>query len=184
MGVMCLWGKGDSSVKFLEITEEAPHVHWLTDYTSLVMQVGIAYLPKSVVDVKEVEFARILKLTQNSVEPHGIYVPRTKKELFQDDIFPPVRAEEPAATVAEFVAGKTAEPTRVSLNPGLPLLSQAPKTVKKIKKHKADELILDKGQVEEKTMSAVYTVMVDRKDGGEVLAHEQKEGVNDSEWDD
>jgi len=185
MNVMVLWGKGDSSLKFFELVDDAPFCHFLTDYTTLTMQVGVAILPLSVCDVKEVEFARILKLTnENTIQPHRLFVPRTRKDFFQDDIFPPAlcRAEVPTLTADSFFSGETAEPRRVDLNPGLPLYSTAPKIVRKMKKYK--EIIEeDPSQVEENTLSSVYNKMVERKDDI-VPEHEEKEGVDSDEWSD
>jgi len=185
MNVIVLWGKGDSSLKFFELADEPGYCHFLTDYTTLTMQIGVAFLPLSMCDIKEVEFSRILKLTNdNSVQPHRLFVPRTRKDYFQDDIFPPsqCRAEEPTLTADEYFQGETREPKRVDLNPGLPLYSTAPKIVRKMKKYKEIKEE-DPSQIEENTLSSVYTKMMERKDEEEkVLAHELKQGVDSDEW--
>uniref|UniRef100_A0A6B2L3J3 Coronin n=1 Tax=Arcella intermedia TaxID=1963864 RepID=A0A6B2L3J3_9EUKA len=184
MDVIAIWGKGDSSLKFIEMSDEQPYCRYLTDYTSLTMQIGIAFLPLSVCDVKEVEFARILKLTnENTVQPHRLFVPRTRKEYFQDDIFPPsqIRAEVPSQTAQQYFAGEEAEPLRVNLNPGLPLYSEAPKIVRKMKKYK-EVVEEDPTKVEEKTLDSIYNKMIEKRDADLPLAHELNEGVDSDEW--
>jgi len=143
--VMMLWGKGDTSIKFYEIVDDAPYCHFLTEYKTNVMQVGIAFLHKSLCDVKEVEIARVLKLTLNSVVPIKIKVPRTKMDYFQDDIYPPTRALEPTMNIDQFLSSDNVLPPKtLDLNPGLPLLSSAPKIVRKMKKIKKDgEKVMD-----------------------------------------
>jgi len=186
MNVITMWGKGDSTLSFFELTDDDPYCHYVTDYVTNVMQIGVAFLPLSVCDVKDVEFARILKLTNdNTVQPHRLFVPRTRKEYFQDDIFPPslVRAEAPSLTADHFFTGEGKEPKRADLNPDLPLYSTAPKIERKIKKYK--EIIEeDPSEIEERTLNSVYNKMLERKEmEPEVLAHEKNEGVDSDEWD-
>jgi len=187
MNALTLWGKGDSSLVFFELVDDSTYCHYLTDYTTNVMQIGIAFLPLSVCDIKEVEFARILKLTNdNTVQPHRLFVPRTRKEFFQDDIFPPTlcRAEKSSYTANQFFNGDYKEPLRVNLNPGLPLYSEAPKIERKVKKYQEvkDE---DPSEIEEKTLDSIYNKMLERKETEAlVLPHERNEGVDSDEWSD
>jgi len=185
--VMMLWGKGDTSIKFYEIVDEDPYCHFLTEYKTNVMQVGIAFLHKSLCDVKEVEIARVLKLTLNSVVPIKIKVPRTKMDYFQDDIYPPTRALEPTMNIDQYLsADNVLPPKTLDLNPGLPLLSSAPKIVRKMKKIKKDgEKVMDQKDMEEKTINVLYDRLMEHKDDEDmVIPGENMEGVASDEWDD
>jgi len=178
---MMLWGKGDTSIKFYEIVDEAPFCHSLTEYNSIIMQTGVAFLHKTTCDVREVEIARVLKLTLNSMIPISIRVPRTKKDYFQDDIYPDTRSLEPSMSCDIYINSTEIEPPRLlNLNPGLELLSSIPKEVKRIKKVKGGEQERD---VEEDTVNKLYEGMLDLKEDEDVLLPgEDREGVNPNEW--
>lgn len=55
---------------------------------------GICMLPKRVVDVRNVEVSRMLKLSNENVTAVNFHVPRADylKEYFHDDIYLPVRS--------------------------------------------------------------------------------------------
>ena len=127
-GVLLLAGKGETTVRFYEITDDEPLIHNLTIYNTTVPQADVSYLPKSQVDVKECEMVRMIKLTNDSIEPVQFKVPRTRKEFFQDDIFPPSRQTEPVLSTSEWFSFKEATPSLISYRPeGMELLSLAPK---------------------------------------------------------
>jgi len=182
--VMMLWGKGDTSIKFFEITDESPFCHFLTEYKSIVMQVGIAFLHKTMCDVRDVEIARVLKLTLNSVQPIKIKVPRTKMDYFQDDIYPPTRSLDPTMSPDIYFSSDQLEnPRLIDLNPGLQLLSSIPKTVKKVKKFKGDKVGKDQNDVEKDTINSIYENMMEHKeDEDDVIPGQDLEGVGSDEW--
>jgi hypothetical protein len=80
-GVLALWGKGETSVKFFEINDQQPLIHPLTEYQSTIPQLGFVILPKHLVDVREVEVFKAVKLTQDTVEPISFKVPRQRVRL-------------------------------------------------------------------------------------------------------
>jgi len=181
--VMMLWGKGDTSIKFYEIVDEAPYCHFLTEYNTIVMQTGMAFLHKTSCDVREVEIAKVLKLTLNSMIPISIRVPRTKKDYFQDDIYPDTRSLEPSMSSEDYVNSSEVEPPRLlNLNPGLELLSSIPKEVRRVKKVKGNEKDRDVGV---DTVNKLYENMLDLKEDEDVLLPgEDREGVGSDEWGD
>jgi WD40 repeat protein len=77
-GVLALWGKGETSVKFFEINDQQPLIHPLTEFQSTVPQLGFVILPKTLVDVREVEIFKAVKLSQDTVEPISFKVPRQR----------------------------------------------------------------------------------------------------------
>ena len=67
INVVHMGGKGETSIKHFEMTEEAPHCHFLTAYNSKEPQRGISYLPKSNVSVETCEVARIFRLLDKTM---------------------------------------------------------------------------------------------------------------------
>nr|CAD7568796.1 unnamed protein product [Timema californicum] len=122
-----LTGKGDSTIYAFEITEEAPYICPLSHHRCVTLHQGLSFLPKNVCDVGSVEFARALRLTNNTIEPLSFTVPRIKSDLFQDDIFPPTKVTwQPTMTSEQWFSGLNNQPHRVSLKPeGMDNLSDA-----------------------------------------------------------
>lgn len=82
------------------------------------MHQGLSFLPKNQCDVRIVEFAKVYRLTNNSIEPISFTVPRIKTEFFQDDLFPPTRVTwQEAMTSSEWFAQRDKKPLRISLQP-------------------------------------------------------------------
>lgn len=50
--------QGDSSIRYFEITDEAPFVHYLNTFSTKEPQRGMGYMPKRGLDVKKCEIAR------------------------------------------------------------------------------------------------------------------------------
>ncbi|KAG7274716.1 hypothetical protein CRUP_021157, partial [Coryphaenoides rupestris] len=67
--VVYLCGKGDSSIRFFEITDEVPYVHYLNTYTTREPQRGMGYMSKRGLDVNKCEIARFYKLQERRCEP-------------------------------------------------------------------------------------------------------------------
>lgn len=113
-----LCGKGDSAIKYVEITDESPYVHFLSQYQSSDPQRGIGWMPKRGLNVNVCEIARFYKLHQKGLcEVIPMTVPR-KSELFQDDLYPDTIGDTPALTADEWLDGKNAKPVYISLKDG------------------------------------------------------------------
>ncbi|XP_023665225.1 coronin-1B [Paramormyrops kingsleyae] len=112
-----LCGKGDCTIRYFEVTEEPPHVHFLSLYSSKEPQRGAGFLSKRGVDVNKCEIARFYKLHERKVEPISMTVPR-KSDLFQGDLYPDTAGLEPALLAEDWVAGQDAPPMLVSLSGG------------------------------------------------------------------
>jgi len=178
IGVIYLAGRGDGSIKMFEIVDEDPYIHFLTEYTSNTPQMGVAPLPKHILDIKGCEIARFLKVTDTSVEPIQMTVPRTRVEFFQDDIFPPTRAYKPAITIDEYLAGEFRDPPLVSLQPeGLVPLSQAPAAEKKVSKIHTSQVV-DDTPSKEQVMNKFWQQTMAFKEEKSAPAQDD----NDDEW--
>uniref|UniRef100_A0A8C1ICK0 Coronin n=1 Tax=Cyprinus carpio TaxID=7962 RepID=A0A8C1ICK0_CYPCA len=129
--VVYLCGKGDSSIRYFEITDEAPYVHYLNTFSSKEPQRGMGYMPKRGLDVNKCEIARFYKLHERKCEPIIMTVPR-KSDLFQDDLYPDTAGPDPALEAEEWFDGKNGEPILISLKHGyVPGKNRDLKVVKK-----------------------------------------------------
>lgn len=114
--VLYLAGKGDSSVKYFEITEEDPYVHFLSEFRHSESTKGIGWLPKRACNTGKCEVMRALRLLRDKIQPVSFQVPR-KSEMFQADIFPDTYAGEATQTADEYAGGGNADPKLQSMNP-------------------------------------------------------------------
>jgi len=115
--LLFLAGKGDGNIRYYELDDEKPYIHFISEYKSSTPQLGMALRPKTACDIGSCEIASVLKACTTYVEPIHFVVPR-KSELFQDDIFPDTPGPDPALTAAEWLSGQTKEPKLVSLEKG------------------------------------------------------------------
>jgi len=115
--LLFLAGKGDGNIRYFEVVDEEPYIHYIADYKSSVPQLGMCFKPKTALDVGSCEIACALKVAGNYVEPVSFQVPR-KSEQFQDDIFPPTAGPDPALSSAEWLGGRDANPILISLEGG------------------------------------------------------------------
>uniref|UniRef100_A0A8B9KRV1 Coronin n=1 Tax=Astyanax mexicanus TaxID=7994 RepID=A0A8B9KRV1_ASTMX len=129
--VVYLCGKGDSSIRYFEITDEAPYVHYLNTFSSKEPQRGMGYMPKRGLDVNKCEIARFYKLHERKCEPIVMTVPR-KSDLFQDDLYPDTAGPDCALEAEDWFDGKNGDPILISLKHGyVPGKNRDLKVVKK-----------------------------------------------------
>jgi coronin-1B/1C/6 len=114
--LLYLAGKGDGNVRFYELVNENPYCYPVSDHRSQTPAKGIAWVPKRGLNIMGCETARLMKLTNNSVEPLCFFVPR-KSEVFQEDLYPDTQASEPSHTADQWLAGSNKPPKLMSLNP-------------------------------------------------------------------
>jgi hypothetical protein len=117
-GVLFLVGKGDASVRYFELENAAPHLHFLSEFRDSKSQKGGGFKPKRCNNVAKCEIAHFLRLMPDMVMPVSFQVPR-KSDLFQADIFPDAYAGVPSMESKEYFAGGTPPvPQRQSMKPG------------------------------------------------------------------
>uniref|UniRef100_A0A668A1K9 Coronin n=1 Tax=Myripristis murdjan TaxID=586833 RepID=A0A668A1K9_9TELE len=112
-------GKGDGNIRYYEITQEKPFVHYLTEYRSLMPQKGMGVMPKRGLDVSSCEVFRFYKLVtiKSLIEPLSMIVPR-RSESYQEDIYPMTAGNKPAMSADEWLSGINKDPVLMSLKPG------------------------------------------------------------------
>ncbi|XP_071452407.1 coronin-7 isoform X3 [Hetaerina americana] len=113
-----LTGKGDWTIYAFEVATESPYLCPLSHHRCSGLHQGLSFLPKSACDIQGVEFAKALRLTNNTIEPISFTVPRLKVDYFQDDLFPPTKVTwSPTLTSEEWFRGLNRQPKRINLKP-------------------------------------------------------------------
>uniref|UniRef100_A0A452FNV8 Coronin n=1 Tax=Capra hircus TaxID=9925 RepID=A0A452FNV8_CAPHI len=111
--IVYLCGKGDSSIRYFEITEEPPFVHYLNTFSSKEPQRGMGFMPKRGLDVSKCEIAR----SAGRCACSPVSLP-PQSDLFQDDLYPDTPGPEPALEADEWLSGQDADPVLISLRDG------------------------------------------------------------------
>lgn len=115
LNMMYLAGKGDSIVRYYEITNESPYAHYLNLYQTKDAQRAFAFQGKRGIDMKSCEITRMYKILNSGLcEVIPFTVPR-KSELFQDDIYPDTAKDQATITADEWFNGKDSGPVMLSL---------------------------------------------------------------------
>jgi len=110
--ILYLAGKGDANIKFFEITDEDPFMHFLTDFRSNESHKSIAFAPKAACDSSICEIAFCLRLMKDFVQPVSFQVPR-KSDMFQEDLYPDTINPVPVLNSPEWLNGQNKEPVKV-----------------------------------------------------------------------
>ncbi|XP_059054783.1 coronin-6 [Achroia grisella] len=110
-----LCGKGDSVIRYFEVTPEPPFVHYINTFQTPDPQRGIGMMPKRGCDVATCEIDKFYRLNNSGLcQVVSMTVPR-KSELFQEDLYPDTLSDEASLTADEWIAGEDAEPCTMSL---------------------------------------------------------------------
>lgn len=195
-------GKGDSTIYAFEVTEETPYLCPLSHHRCNSLHQGLSFLPKNVCDVSSVEFARAMRLTNNTIEPLSFTVPRLKSELFQDDLFPPTKVTwKPTMSSTEWLGGFNKMPSRLSLKPqGMESLSEAQgcqdqgkqntssqgKTISTLVQQPFNRLAwnAEMSDATKETQEQIQRAVSSRMEVNLKLEQDDMEGVDDREWED
>merc|ERR1712241_1550418 len=105
-----LCGKGDNVIRYFEISDEAPYVHYVNTYQGDQGQRGIAMGPKTSCDVSINETAKFYRTNNKGFcQVISFTVPR-KSEIFQADLYPDTQSGAAALTAEEWWGGKDSTP--------------------------------------------------------------------------
>ncbi len=110
-----LCGKGDSVIRYFEITPEPPFVHYINTFQTPDPQRGIGMMGKRGIDVSTCEITRFYRLNNNGFCQVIPFVVPRKSELFQEDLYPDTLADVPAVTAEDWWSGTNAEPILVPM---------------------------------------------------------------------
>jgi len=114
-GLLVLSGHGDASVRVYEADfSTEPFLHPIGVFAASLSAEGArgaCLVPKAGLDVMNCEVLRVLRLTRACIEAVAVEVPRRKSYRgLMDDLFPPTRTNEAAATAEAYFAGGNTEP--------------------------------------------------------------------------
>ena len=116
--ILYLAGKGDGNIRYFEIVDTDPYVHYLSEFRDNSSQKGVAWLPKRAVDTTKCEVACAFRLMKDKMVPISFQVPRKSADTFQKDLYPDTYAGIPALTADQWAAGQNATPAKRSMKPG------------------------------------------------------------------
>jgi len=138
--LLFLAGKGDGAIRYYEVVPGAPAaqlVEPVSAFKSNDPTAAACALPRRSCDVNVNEIIRIYKVTKNKVVPLQFQVPR-KSDLFQEDLFPDCRGDEPALTKEQWFGGENSTPKLKSLAGGFQAKSSAAPSFKKVDDHEKE----------------------------------------------
>uniref|UniRef100_A0A3Q1FAQ0 Coronin n=1 Tax=Acanthochromis polyacanthus TaxID=80966 RepID=A0A3Q1FAQ0_9TELE len=184
--ILILTGKGDTRVYIYELIPEEPYFIECSSFNSPdphKLQ-GLAFLPKTECNVREVEVAVALMLTKSSIEPVAFRVPRVKlqKEFFQDDVYSDtVVWWEPALTASSWLSGSNGRHNKMSLKPKDMTPSEAPKEAP-VRKYLPSSVYLEEKTDDQKKEELLSAMVAKLGNMDEPLPQESFQGVDEDEW--
>nr|CAB3233029.1 coronin-7-like [Phallusia mammillata] len=179
-----LTGKGDSTMFSYEVLTEEPYLVAMATASSDQPHQGFCFLPKTVCDVRKVEFARAWRLGKSNLEPVSFKIPRVKMEYFQDDLYPKTRVvDKPSMTADDWLEGSNDQLPSVNQRPSdMKPLSEAPKEAPKARKYESYDR--DTYKTDEQKKEELVSAMSNKLDLDKELEQDTMEGVDEDEWDD
>ncbi|XP_043465469.1 coronin-2B-like isoform X2 [Leptopilina heterotoma] len=126
-----LAGKGDGNIRYYEVVNEAPWLHFLSQFISGNPQRGLGIMPKRGVSTANCEVFRFFKLhaTRGMCEPISMIVPR-KSDQFQEDLYPDTIGTTPALSAKDWISGMNNPPILISLKTGGSITTHKPRIYK------------------------------------------------------
>uniref|UniRef100_A0A0K8T8M4 Coronin n=1 Tax=Lygus hesperus TaxID=30085 RepID=A0A0K8T8M4_LYGHE len=117
--ILFLAGKGDGNIRYYEVVDAAPWVHFLSQYISGTPQRSMCFMPKRGCDINKCEIFRFYKLHTSKplCEPISMIVPR-KSDQFQDDLYPDTAAPTASVSASDWYNGVNRPPTLMSMKAG------------------------------------------------------------------
>ncbi|XP_068605649.1 coronin-7-like isoform X1 [Brachionichthys hirsutus] len=181
--LLILTGKGDTKVHIYELVPNAPYFIECSSFNSPEPHKGLAFLPKTACNVRDVEVAVGLMLTKTAIEPVAFSVPRVKKEFFQDDVFTDTAVcWEPALTVSDWLSGSSGQHRKISLKPkDMTPVSEAPKEAP-VRKYLPSSVYLEEKTDEQKKEELLSAMVAKLGNIDDPLPQDSFEGVDEDEW--
>ncbi|XP_043488387.1 coronin-2B-like isoform X2 [Polistes fuscatus] len=126
-----LAGKGDGNIRYYEVVNEVPWMHYLSQFISGNPQRGLGVMPKRGINTSICEVFRFYKLhaTRGMCEPISMIVPR-KSDQFQEDLYPDTIGTCPALSARDWISGMNNPPILISLKTGGSISTHKPRIYK------------------------------------------------------
>jgi len=138
-------GKGDGGIRYYELAPTAePNemIFEVSTYRTNDPTAGCGAVYRRGCNVSVNEIIRLYQVTGTQVRPLSFQVPR-KSDLFQDDLFPDCRGDQPNNTVSAWMNGTNATPKLVSLEHGFVATHKSDNKIVKV----AEDKELSPGEV-------------------------------------
>ncbi|KAG0224458.1 Coronin-7 [Actinomortierella wolfii] len=117
--IVFLPSRGEASVRWLEVSDNAPYLTEGTPFALSSPSAGAGLLPKHKLNVMQAEVARLITVGNNALWPLHVNVPRKSYLDFHADLYPDTKSETPGLSAAEWLNGEDRAVPRVSLDPGV-----------------------------------------------------------------
>lgn len=188
LNLLYLAGRGDRNFSVWTINDDLSAT-FLTRFESASVQQGFSFFPKSALDVAKVEVARCWRLVGNGIEEVSFTLPRTRTEYFQDAVYPDTKdLGKPAVDSAKaWFEGDNGTVSRISLKPeNMASLSEQSSTVSvntSSKEQPVSQRSLIGKDAEKAFVNTLLKAARAHEDIEEGKWEDEKEGVDESEWD-
>jgi len=136
--ILYVAGKGDGNIRYFEVVDSDPYVHYLSEFRDNQSQKGVAWVPKRACDTTKCEIAMCLRLMKDKMIPISFQVPRKSADTFQKDLYPDAYAGVAALTADEYAAGENKPAPRRSMKPGTAVAAATPAASLKVQKSPAE----------------------------------------------
>jgi len=156
--LLFLAGKGDGGIRYYELVPEAePNemIFEVSTYRTNDATAGCGAVYRRACNVSVNEIIRLYQVTGTQLRPLSFQVPR-KSDLFQDDLFPDCRGDEPNLSLEDWLAGQNATPKLVNLEHGFVASEKKEKTISKVEEEKELSASETKGKIEELTKRVAF----------------------------
>jgi len=156
--VLFFAGKGDGAIRYYEIAaNEEPNqiVNEISSFRSNDPTSGCGAIYRRSCNVSVNEIIRLYQVTGTQLRPLSFQVPR-KSDLFQDDLFPDCRGDQPNLALDAWLKGENATPKLVSLEGGFKVTEKKEKTLTKVAESAAGSASGDKAKFEELTRRVAF----------------------------
>lgn len=103
-----LLGRGDNTIRYYEVNDDEPFIHYLDQFRGTDSQSDITPFAKRLVDVTSCEVARFAKLTKDKIEHVMFQVPRkdTKDSMiFHEDLYKGIPNGKPTTSAQDWLKG-------------------------------------------------------------------------------
>jgi coronin-1B/1C/6 len=151
-------GKGDGGIRYYELAPEeepAQMIFEISTYRSNDPTAGCGALYRRHCNVSSNEIIRLYQVTGTQLRPLSFQVPR-KSDLFQDDLYPPCRGDEPNLSLDAWLSGQNATPKLISLEHGFKPTEKKEKAISKVEEEKELNASETKQKLEELTRRVAF----------------------------
>jgi len=114
--------KGDATIRYFEMEDKDPHIHFISNFAEKTPFKAFDFLPKRACDTTKHSIMKAMVLQEQGRAAHILQVdfkvPR-KSEAYQEDLYPDAPSQEPAQTADQWTSGAACTgPKLQSMEPG------------------------------------------------------------------